>query len=573
MATKPKARSVPRVKKRRPIRRSSPFAIYYPDFLRLVLAFTGVFILLALYSYNPSAKANQMGIFGQVIGTQLLLSLGLPAYGLGLMLAIIAIYPYLSRRKNLRLFTAGGVGGLLLFCVLLQKIVPWVSFQGRMIASGGQLGQHLDKILALYLGPLGTLAVLFTCAGLCFFLLSQRRIVLPIYLPKFSLRKIFPRAKPAEVAAQITDAFETSRRFVTPVGDSTLLNRRAELLLDALAGFDIEGTIADIQVGPVVSTFAFRPRDGIRQAKIVGLAKDLALRLQVETLSVLPMPELQSVGFQIPNDQRPVILFGDLIQDEGFHSSKEPLNFIIGKDVSGRVVHESLVKLPHLLIAGSTGSGKSIGIHCFLCSLLVSTPNSMLRLVLIDPKMLELAPYGGLPHLLHPIITTPDGAMAVMDKLVDEMNQRYRMMAEAKTRDIVTYNAARPSKAFPYIVLVIDEYAELALMTQKKIELPLVQLAQKSRASGIHIVLSTQRPSIDVITGLIKANFPARLSYKVASGIDSRTILNQLGAEKLLGKGDLLFYKPGFTQPLRCHGPYVDEKSVEKMVAMLSAKV
>jgi S-DNA-T family DNA segregation ATPase FtsK/SpoIIIE len=354
--------------------------------------------------------------------------------------------------------------------------------------------------------------------------------------------------------------------------------------------FKIVGKIVDVQRGPFVTTYAFKPEPGTKQNAIYNLAGDLALHLQVEGIFAHPLHSKSAIGLQIPNKSLGLVAFADLIQQGAFHQFSKPLPLALGVDVYGVPVYESLAEMPHLLLAGSTGSGKSVGLHSFICSLLSKTTPQELKLIFIDPKRLELTFYEGLPYLLRPIITEVPQALAALSWARQEMEQRYQILQSAKVRSIAGFNqwwheiSAGERRRFaaqhegmeiaemPYIVVVIDELADLVLQSSGEISKTITQLAQKARACGIHMILATQRPSVDVITGVIKANLPARISYRLTSSYDSRTILDQLGAEKLLGRGDMLWHKPGANHLQRLHGAFITDQEIKQLVGLLIAR-
>ena len=346
-----------------------------------------------------------------------------------------------------------------------------------------------------------------------------------------------------------------------------------------LGEFKVEGKITTITRGPVVTTVEFEPSPGTKVAKIIGLADDLARLLRTQSLRVhSPVPGKNTVGFEIPNAERRTIRFGDLIEDPAFRSKDTILPLALGVDTFGNPVVADLAEMPHLLIAGTTGSGKSVFLTSLIASLVCANTARQLRFVMVDPKMIELAAYGDLPHMACPVVTDArEEAQATLNELVDEMESRFRRMGAVGAKNIHAFNEiirTRRKTEFddyegrwqplPYIVLVIDEFADLILVNGKDTEITITRLAQKARAAGIHLVIATQRPSVSVVTGLIKANFTTRVAFRVLSGTDSRTILDQTGAETLLGKGDLMFQSAGGLR--RLHGAFLDDAEVSKMV-------
>ena len=362
--------------------------------------------------------------------------------------------------------------------------------------------------------------------------------------------------------------------------DEEVLKRNAQILVEKLAEFKVECSVDAIRPGPVITTYEVRPASGVKISKIGGLADDLAMALQAERIRILaPIPGRDVVGIEIPNGQREVVYLKEILGDGIFQKkAKGKLPLAIGKDVFGQPMVSELGKMPHLLVAGATGSGKSVGINTFIVSLLFNYTPDEVRMIMVDPKMLELSIYDGIPHLLLPVVTDPNRANLALRWAVREMERRYKLLKPAGVRNIDGYNKyvkkVRGRKKnteglpepLPYIVVILDELADLMMVAGKDVESSIARLAQMARAAGIHLVVATQRPSVDVITGLIKANFPSRMSFKVSQKVDSRTILDQLGAERLLGLGDMLFLPPGASHLSRIHGAYVSDEEVQKVV-------
>jgi len=329
--------------------------------------------------------------------------------------------------------------------------------------------------------------------------------------------------------------------------------------------------------------YEYRPAAGIKISRVVGLANDLAMALRAMSVRVVaPLPEKAAIGIEIPNKNRELVSLKELIQAEEFSETKDPLSFVLGKDVMGKIVLANLAKMPHLLIAGATGTGKSVCINTILASLLFRCHPDNLKLLLIDPKRIELNSYEGIPHLLHPVVTDVKMATNVLRWAVAEMERRYELLADLGVRNIDNYNKALATKTpetsslehqpLPFIVIIIDELSDLMMVASKEVEELIIRLAQMARAAGIHLILATQRPSVDVITGLIKANIPSRISFQVSSRTDSRTILDTNGAESLLGDGDMLFLPPGTAKLQRIHGAYISDKEVHRLTEFLKAQ-
>ncbi len=383
----------------------------------------------------------------------------------------------------------------------------------------------------------------------------------------------------------------------------SVLKSQSETLVQTLSSFGIEGSVTDVHPGPVITMYEFAPGPGIKVARIVNLADDLAMALKALKVRVVaPLPGKSTVGIEVPNPQRETVGLKGMLTSEVFSRSRSKLALALGKDIYGRPVVVDLRTMPHLLVAGATGSGKSVGLNCLLLNILFTAHPDEVKLLLVDPKVLELQVYDGVPHLIRPVITNPKEAARGLTWVVQEMERRYRILAELGVRNIDAYNRKvsdlkelsatkkRTKKLtkgqslnldqdvpslenpeddrepLPYIVVVIDEFADLMMVAPKDIEDRIARLAQMARASGIHLILATQRPSVDVVTGIIKANFPARIAYQVSSKIDSRTILDSNGAESLLGKGDMLFLASGTGRIVRLHGPFVSDEEVRNVV-------
>ena len=358
--------------------------------------------------------------------------------------------------------------------------------------------------------------------------------------------------------------------------DESEVDDKIRYLIEKLAHFKIDGDVVRTYAGPVVSTFEFKPAANVKVSKILNLQDDLAMALSAETIRIqAPIPGKDVVGIEIPNDTVDTIFLRELLDSKLFKESASPLTIALGKDIVGKPFITDLKKLPHLLIAGTTGSGKSVGINAMILSLLYKNSPDQLRLLMIDPKMLEFSIYNDIPHLLTPVITKPKQAIVALNNMVHEMERRYELMSETRTKNIENYNEKVKKEGgehFPYIVVIIDELADLMMTSGKDVEHSIARLAQMARASGIHLIVATQRPSVDVVTGLIKANLPSRISYRVGQKVDSKIILDQMGAESLLGRGDMLFTPPGSTGLVRLHAPWSTEEEIEKIVDFIKSQ-
>lgn len=379
--------------------------------------------------------------------------------------------------------------------------------------------------------------------------------------------------KPKNFKLPPTSFFQDSPKDNKSKVSEAFIDQKIADLLDKLAMFKIDGDVVRTYTGPVVTTFEFKPAPNVKVSKILGLQDDLAMALKAQTIRIqAPIPGKDVVGIEVPNEDTQTIYLKEMLDSEIFQNSKSPLTMILGKDIVGKPFITDLKKLPHLLIAGTTGSGKSVGINSMILSLLYKNSPDNLRLVMIDPKMLEFSMYNDIPHLLTPVITKAADAINALANMVSEMERRYTLMSKTKTKNIENYNEKAQKEGYdtmPYIVVVIDELADLMMTSGKDVEYSIARLAQMARASGIHLIVATQRPSVDVVTGLIKANLPSRLSYKVGQKIDSKIILDSMGAESLLGRGDMLFTPPGMSGLVRIHAPWSTETEIEKVVEFL----
>ena len=369
------------------------------------------------------------------------------------------------------------------------------------------------------------------------------------------------------------------------------LRAEAQVLIEKCAEFDVGGQVVQINPGPVVTTFEFRPEAGVKYSRVTGLAEDLCLAMAAESILIERMAGKSTVGIQVPNSKRETIWLRDVIEADNFTQSKSKITIAMGKDINGRIVVADLATMPHVLIAGSTGSGKSVAINAMIMSILYKATPEQVRLILVDPKRVELGMYEGIPHLFTPIITEPKLAANALRNAVREMERRLKLLASRSVRNIDQFNKLfaegtlnmfddadfddvpeADRKPLPYIMIIIDELADLMMLDKSNVEEAITRLAQMARAVGIHLVLATQRPSVDVITGLIKANVPTRMSFRLASKTDSRTILDSNGAESLLGRGDMLFLPPGTSRLQRVHAPFVTEKEISGVVAFWKAQ-
>ena len=358
-------------------------------------------------------------------------------------------------------------------------------------------------------------------------------------------------------------------------GGAKALTDVATKLQKTLYSFGVQAKVENVSVGPAITRYELKPAEGVRVSKIANLADDIALNLAAETIRIeAPIPGKQAVGIEVPNVEKETVHFRDVVESDDFQDSKSKLSVALGKDVAGNMAIADIAKMPHALIAGATGSGKSVCINTIIASIIYKAKPSEVKLVMVDPKVVELSVYNGIPHLLIPVVTDPKKAAGALAWAVQEMDNRYNVFAQKGVRDLKGYNALaekEESGKLPQIVIIIDELADLMMVAAKEVEDSICRLAQKARAAGMHLIIATQRPSVDVITGIIKANIPSRIAFAVSSQVDSRTILDQIGAEKLLGKGDMLFYPSGAPKPTRIQGAFVSDDEVEKIVSFIKS--
>ncbi len=363
--------------------------------------------------------------------------------------------------------------------------------------------------------------------------------------------------------------------------DKSYLRQQSAILEQKLEDFGVKGEVTDVKPGPVITTFEYKPAAGVKINKIVNLTDDLALALRAISIRIVaPIPGRSVIGIEIPNTVRETVRFKEMINSDAFRSSPSSLTICLGKDIVGNPVAAQLERMPHLLIAGATGTGKSVFLNAMICSFLYKAGPGDIKLIMIDPKRIELSIYDGIPHLITPVVTDVKKATNALFWAVGEMERRYELLSQKQVRNIYQYNrkivrekpsgnGEEPPERLPYIVVIIDELADLMMVASRDVEVSLMRLAQMARAAGIHLILATQRPSVDVLTGIIKANFPTRLTFQVSSKTDSRTIIDTNGAESLLGDGDMLFLPPGTARIQRIHGPYLSEEELSKIVEFL----
>ncbi len=651
----------------------------------MVLAAAGLFILLALVSFNtidssPNSFSSEggyrnfCGMIGAQIADILLEGFGLAAYLIPSALLYLAYR--LLRFKELRWRLYKGVAFIGLLISLASMFAFWdvekTEFLGQKVSTGGLFGIATARILKGYMGVPGALLLLLPMLAASIMVLSRFSFILfgdwwiktlgekwtryrekrafnrevmkgaprgseqsapvikplPVAVPAPPLTTRKDRKGESDKVKPVQETFDFARddgNYRTPPLslldpppaherrlDKEALTMNARLLEKKLKDFGVDGEVVEICPGPVVTMYEFAPGPGVKVSRIASLSDDLSMALQALSIRIVaPIPGKGVVGIELPNREREMVSLREIFGTEEFHRGKMRLPLALGKEINGAPLVTDLSRMPHLLVAGATGSGKSVSINTMILSLLYTATPRDVRLIMVDPKMLELSIYEGIPHLLLPVVTNPKKAALALKWAVVEMGRRYRLMADKRVRNIDSYNKLleREEKELeenrepgvveldetdellegdmvaiqeflvrdeelehshlPYIVVVVDELADLMMVAGREIEESIARLAQMARAAGIHLILATQRPSVDVITGLIKANFPARISFQVSSKIDSRTILDCNGAESLLGAGDMLFLPPGTAKLRRSHGAFVSDTEVQRVVEFL----
>lgn len=601
---------------------------------------------LTHYVASKVEVANYGGLVGSYLSDGMLRIFGMTSYLVSVLLVLFSFKLFHGGKFGMVFSPVFGFIGLVFaISALLAAKYGTVSSPGVDFNAGGLLGKSSLKVLYFYLNQMGTdivLVVILLISLMVTFDVSLVALVrrLAILLSSTLLRlktfivvgmgrlrrkKAVTKHKKTGVSRNIPvisdeigqkeekkqneqvsfEFLHSEGTFVLPSLDlldkaeirntrmkkeSLIMNSR--ILEKKLADFGVEGSVTEVKPGPVITMYELEPASGVKINKITNLSDDLALALKARSVRIVaPIPGKAAIGIEIPNYERESVCLRDVLDSEEFLESKYKLPIVLGKNIAGRPVITDLARMPHLLIAGTTGSGKSVSLNAMICSILFKTAPDEVKFIMIDPKRLELSGYEGIPHLLNPVVTNPKEASQVLKWTVDEMERRYAAIADVGVKSIERYNrlvekeqiaikkqmsglsspvsgektATVPEK-LPYIIVVIDELADLMMVAQRNVETSLARLAQMARAAGIHLILATQRPSVDVITGIIKANFPTRISFKVSSKVDSRTILDQLGAEKLLGAGDMLFMPPGTSKLMRIHGAFVSDKEITNIV-------
>ena len=608
-------------------------------------------LFLSLVSYHNSdptiftasggqrAIQNAVGIVGANIAAILLVTVGISAYWLPIFLLLGAIWLFQPREGSHPLLLAFGCTLLILSSSGLATLYwPTLRLWGEPLpGSGGILGLVLEKYLRFYLKPMGAYLVLWLLATVAILLATSISLARTAFALKAGLTKLWQviqkirnqrqlkrepnlRApakaplvkKQKEKKAEDDEPEQAEFRFMeaegdfrlpsaalldppeesveTPDQESLVMNSR--LLEKKLADFGVVGEVTEVSPGPVITMYEFKPAPGIKISKIVSLADDLALALKAASIRIVaPIPKKGTLGIEIPNVGRQHVVIREVVNSSEYRNAQGKLILALGKDTMGKPVVTDLARMPHLLIAGATGTGKSVCLNAITISLLYRATPDEVRLLLIDPKRIELSSYEAIPHLLHPVVTDPKKANTALKWAVAEMERRYELLSLRGVRSIERYNqmlskekiprlrpVSRPSaeefetdeeRPLPYLVIIIDELADLMMVASREVEESIIRLAQMARAAGIHLILATQRPSVDVLTGIIKANIPARISFQVSSRTDSRTILDANGAEALLGAGDMLLLPPGTAKLQRIHGAFASESEIRRLTDFL----
>ncbi len=596
---------------------------------------------------------NYGGLVGSYLSDALLRIFGMTSYLFPVFLALFSCRLFIGGRFGISILSSlmGSIGLVFVASAFLAERHGPITVSGVDLSPGGLLGTWTLTLLYSGLNQIGTDIVLVvilvisvmvtldtsivtvvrrTVIGLAGTFLRLNTFVV-VGMGRVKRKKIATRRKPRitkqePIIPAVVMQKEEPRKdeqvsfgFLEPEGafrlppvdllnkvevrntrmkrESLLMNSR--ILEKKLADFGVEGTVTEVKPGPVVTMYELEPAAGVKINKITNLSDDLALALKAQSIRIVaPIPGKAAIGIEIPNQGRDSVYLRDVLDSEEFLESKYRLPIALGKNITGQTMIADLAAMPHLLIAGTTGSGKSVSLNAMICSIMFKATPDDVKFIMIDPKRLELSGYEGVPHLLHPVVVDPKEASQALKWAVVEMERRYAIIAAAGVKSIERYNRLLEKQAdalgkklsdnpaaprsgeggetaperLPYIIVIIDELADLMMVAQRNVESSLARLAQMARAAGIHLILATQRPSVDVITGIIKANFPTRISFQVSSRVDSRTILDELGAEKLLGAGDMLFVPPGTSKLVRIHGAFVSDSEISKLVSFLKGQ-
>ena len=608
----------------------------------ILLFFLVILTLISLLSYSPAdpsinnARAaghihNFFGLFGAHLAGILVGLFGLGAFWVPILLLLTSLHIFGGHSgKAIILTIIGGVFLMITTGSLLALKQNHILIFGSKFSSGGIIGIPLKSFLVKYSNVVGgtIILILLWIIGLIlatgfslirfakrfwqttrffvdrlktlFIKWREQRKKSKKEMPIREKREIKikpPKPRPIKEAPiprqEVFDFMRSESGFQLPSinlldnfkeelssADDENLNMQSKLLEKKLEDFNVNGKVVAVSPGPVITTFEYEPAPGVKINKIVNLTDDLALALRATSIRIVaPIPGKAAIGIELPNTSRELVRFRGIVASSAFEKSKSKLTICLGRDIVGNPVVAELDKMPHLLIAGATGTGKSVALNAMICSLLYKSIPDEVKLIMIDPKRIELSSYDGIPHLITPVVTDIKKATNALFWAVREMERRYELLSEKKSRNLRQYNQKiekeknsdkdQTLEKLPYIVIVIDELADLMLAASRNVEVALTRLAQMARAAGIHLILATQRPSVDVLTGIIKANFPTRLTFQVSSKTDSRTIIDTNGAENLLGDGDMLFLPPGTAKLQRIHGAFISEEELSRIIGFL----
>lgn len=590
---------------------------------------------LGFYTSHPNfPPKNFIRTFGAYFSGIIFFLLGWSSYLIPAVILFLGVKLFKQEKPDLRLPKLIGLLTLLLSVSSLIGTFDFKN-SSAMFSRAGFIGYLISRFTTVYFGQLGSSILFLTLITLSFalvtdilistFFLNITERIKPFFSAFFKFKKsaflnkpklvfqkkpekkevdespVKPKISPAAVIKpapniQIKAKTEPGNQIKPKpqdlkIGDYNLptldlldspppvearqikddLQANARILEETLDDFGISVKVTDIERGPVITRYELEPAPGVKLNRIVVLGDDIALAMKAQSIRIVaPIPGKARVGVEVPNTQSSLVYLKELLSSVDFQKSGSKLTLALGKDIAGHPVITDLAEMPHLLIAGTTGAGKTVCVNTLILSLLYRYGPEDLKLLMVDPKMVELAPFNGMPHLLCPVVTDAKKAAIALNWVVSEMEERYQLLAKAGARNISSYNEKQPK--IPYIVVIIDEMADLMMIARDQIESEITRLAQLSRAVGIHLIMATQRPSVDVITGVIKANFPARISFKVASKVDSRTVLDMNGADKLLGRGDMLFLRPGEAKITRAQGALVSDKEIERVVEFIKAQ-
>ncbi len=597
-------------------------------------------LLLWTTTGSLNKTLNLFGTVGAHLAGSIFFLLGYSSFWLVTMLVVMAGLSFKGQPLSSAIKSLIAAIALLVSSSGILNFSETLSFKGNSISPGGLIGLHIGAFSENILNYFGALVFLWAIFIISFMLLTrlslgwlfsrigitamvfirriseirnkkreQKKRARKTIIAKEQIKKkpkvkiIKPKAEPIKKPKQQRFAFMADTgEFNLPHLDllsdpperknkeiqRESLEMNARLLEKKLEDFNVHGEVKEIRPGPVITMFEFKPAPGVKISKVAGLSDDLALALRAKSIRIVaPIPGKAAIGIEIPNNQREHVYLKEVLSDDEYTTSDMKIPIALGKDITGSAMVADLTKMPHLLLAGATGTGKSVCINTIINSILFNASPDKTKLLMVDPKRIELSVYQDIPHLIHPVMTEPKDATKALKWAVQEMERRYMLLSDRKVRNIESYNkkivkadkkiepedtSKGIDKTLPYIVIIIDELADLMMVSSKEVEESITRLAQMARAAGIHLIIATQRPSVDVLTGIIKANFPTRISFQTSSRVDSRTILDSIGAEQLLGDGDMLFLPPGVARLTRIHGAYVSEEEVIDVVHFLKAQ-